>query len=675
MEEYIAYYTSQGHEDEETDHDNGSLLIVSTAPVTPARIPSPKPHSPQSHHNNHQGLPRSKSFVLESPLRKWPQDQCLLLQGPSAATTTIGTTAQATSPSSSPSSSLGSAPLPAPAPIPGSSHHNLHSVLNLDPPHDSREDELQDPADARVYGVAHMFLSSNTAQQQQQELDSAMPSSLSLPSKNAQISKRSSWVTKSPRAAYPPTLQEFDVYQHIAPAVEAGASSPMDKDVQSLLETDTCVSPMDQDGRWMPETDTCSTACSPMDLDEKNDLTCTRESDTCTPMIVNDGDTWIHASRQSVVSRFPPELLLQIFSHFDPPSRDSAAFLSPVSTTAALRACALVCHWWNRVATRVLWRRPRVYDASRFEKLVLCVETSQPDTCLKPTYPYAELVQHLSLSQTLSEPHRHATRLSSLLTRLLTLPDLHLTTLDLAFCKGVSNFALQRCAHALRSLVSLNLAGGGRSEICIIKVARECTNLKRLGLGWNEAVGDFCVREVGRWCPRLEWIDLSGCWRVGDVGVVGLVRGLSGSLDARVMESPSVPSNAPPSAFIGLPPPPAGSTAGPSAGTPIPTVLLTPHRPTLKHISLSYCTNITDAAIHELVERLGSSLQVVNVIGCGDIGGAVRRLVRSAQQRTPEGGVFVDVDAIRRCSGSVFEATNRKIVMNVPGFVPFYDSN
>ncbi|KAJ3008770.1 hypothetical protein HKX48_008341 [Thoreauomyces humboldtii] len=442
----------------------------------------------------------------------------------------------------------------------------------------------------------------------------------------------------------------------------------------------------------------------------------------------------VHA-RTSLITHFPPELLLQIFSHFDPPSRDSTAFLSPASTITALRHCASVCRWWNRVATRVLWRKPRVYDAVRFEKLVVVAEGASaqaPDAPSTSTFAYPELIQHLSLSQTLSEPHRYAHRLSPLLVRLINLPTLHLTTLDLGFCKGVSNFALQRCAHSLRTLTSLNLAGGGRSEICVIKLASECRGLKRLGLGWNSAVTDFCVREVGRWCRQLEWVDLSGCYGVGDMGVMWLAKGLvaqqqtlPSALD-RLMDAGMVPSNGPRSAGAIASPssslpfasslPSSAIHTRPSSPAPRPTrrsssagLLRTPPQPprsTLRHINLSYCQNITSVAVRELVEKCRSSLQVINVIGCGDMAS-----VRAACHRVPPTLVHVAVPrqpvvvAIPSSSSSsesealpsvvqpskLYHAvaqpqhlldvgrflTNRRsgkvINMDVPGFVPFWD--
>ncbi|KAJ3328696.1 hypothetical protein HDU76_009474 [Blyttiomyces sp. JEL0837] len=270
-------------------------------------------------------------------------------------------------------------------------------------------------------------------------------------------------------------------------------------------------------------------------------------------------------NRFSIAQNLPAELLFTILSHFDPQPDEAATLLSPAATTAPIAECALVNRWWNRVATVTLWKRPWVHDLSRLEKMVNAAELSSPSSSsvsssendgsdnpsalVKKTAPathnYPTLICHLSLSTTLSESHRYSTRLSTLLTRSLQLPNINLTTLDLGFCKGVTNFALQRAAHALSNLSSLNLAGGGRSEICVIKVARECgSRLRRLGLGWNFGLGDFCVREVARLCWKLEWLDVSGCSKITDSGCFGIAKGLtsggsSGGGNGTVVSSPT----------------------------------------------------------------------------------------------------------------------------------------
>ena len=375
-----------------------------------------------------------------------------------------------------------------------------------------------------------------------------------------------------------------------------------------------------------------------------------------------------------VVSRIPPELLLQIFDHFDPNHNDTTAHLSSTSTTASLRACALVCKRWNMAATRVLWRKPRVYDVTRFGKLVDIVEgqwkgkkagdeaelpendesaSNSSSKVMKVTYPYATYLSHLSLSPTLPETSRHSTELSTHLSRLLSVSTLNLTSLDISFCKGISNYTLQKCAQALRHLQYVNLAGGGRSEICVIRIATQCgSRLKGLGLGWNDNVGDFCVKEVGRLCTQLEWVDLSGCWRVGDVGVAGLARGCGASLMIRND-----------SGIDGVGSDDTGGSSS-SALLPVGVSGACQKRSTLRHVNLSYCTSVTDIGVQELLDRCGESLEVLNVVGCGDVG-----LGRYVVDSNANAGTGSNSATPAGTAGDKYGW--RRVVVNLPGFVPY----
>ncbi|KAJ3177804.1 hypothetical protein HDU87_004326 [Geranomyces variabilis] len=700
---------------------------------------------------------------------------------------------------------------PMPMPMPPSQsqqqqqqqHNLLHSALNLDTPHATRVGEsFDDPADSRIHSCSHMFLTDTLSTNNACPSVSGSPPTASFESGNKPASALNQHLSQQQQQQQQPHHPiRIPLPYGTTPSLDAQGTYPssMPMDTGCLLYSrrtvivDHIPGRCSDAGQQQQQGSTTATATTtttrrsslmlvapavereyvPMDEDVMEIMLDPTFTESAPP-----ARTPFSARNTSVVAHFPPELLVQIFSHFDPPSRDSStAFLSPSCTIAALRHCASVCRWWNHVATRVLWRRPRVYDAARFEKLVVVAENAasaaaahlaKSENTSTTTFAYPDLIQHLSLSQTLSEPHRYAHRLSPLLVRLISLPTLHLATLDLGFCKGVSNFALQRCAHALRSLTSLNLAGGGRSEICVIKLASECRDLKRLGLGWNSAVTDFCVREVGRWCPNLEWIDLSGCYGVGDTGVMWLVKGLVGTSSrgggasnglkrpARLMDVGTIPTNAPsptlssspgtppnrflsssPSAanrFLDLPLPPCRSptnvrsslptttttmTTTPTAASACPPLLLASahhqrrrtRMSALKHINLSYCTHITTLSVRDLVERCGDSLEIVNIVGCGDTtavrsecawvaAGVLRQRQRQQQnyQRRmiqsppPQPPVVTTVAAARssgaaaaggggpikydRLDGGRFSRgvpDGRMIKINVPGFVPFWD--
>ncbi|KAI8822626.1 uncharacterized protein EV422DRAFT_407696 [Fimicolochytrium jonesii] len=612
---------------------------------------------------------------------------------------------------------------------PNNHQSQLHSALDLESTQDTCDtDMVEDPAEARVFDVAHMFVNSphesssvsfgssnttsvnkgmNSSQSLQQ--NALHRQSMFVPGQPQEhvwpptSSKRTSWMTRSPDAGLycvslpsETALQtEAEVPLASALAAEVIANDAYETEEHHQMDVGDLIDELTQNAMWIED------GAMLVDDDVEQVLDGPANADASTVSISYrhvkdqgrmDVDGWTASEttgheelrrKRSLAGTLPAEVLFQIFSYFDPTSRDStSAFLSPASTVAALRECAMVCRWWNRLATCVLWRRPLVFDAARFEKLVCVAETAdkahsqleQPkaggsdnlETRVTSTTLYPDLIQHLSLSQTLSEPHRYAHRLSPLLVRLVSLPSLNLTTLDLGFCKGVSNFALQRCAHHLKSLLNLNLAGGGRSEICVIKIATECRKLKRLGLGWNSAVTDFCIREVGRWCTELEWIDLSGCYGVGDAGVVWLVRGLTASISNAGMQpatvkfsgavrravSPSSPSAA--TTLLPLPPPPSfppppflrqhetSPSSQPTASSTTHQIMCTSLTPTfvrhpttkLRHINLSYCQNITATAVFEIIDKCRASIGVINMVGCGDVA-AIRCEISGGVEAVP----------------------------------------
>ncbi|KAJ2303562.1 hypothetical protein IWW55_002866 [Coemansia sp. RSA 2706] len=106
-------------------------------------------------------------------------------------------------------------------------------------------------------------------------------------------------------------------------------------------------------------------------------------------------------------SRVPAELLLDIFLLLTPYQR-------------ALHACVLTCRRWNRVATPVLWKRPKFQRISGVEKFAASLLTAhrlvqlgsgEPPVRLSP---YSRLIETLSFN-TLPEPDRNNPHLATLL--------------------------------------------------------------------------------------------------------------------------------------------------------------------------------------------------------------------------------------------------------------------
>ncbi|ORY01462.1 RNI-like protein [Basidiobolus meristosporus CBS 931.73] len=134
---------------------------------------------------------------------------------------------------------------------------------------------------------------------------------------------------------------------------------------------------------------------------------------------------------------------------------------------------------------------------------------------------YASLVRTIDFTQ-LDEVYRNSTTLSQYLVRLIPIVRTNLQRLDLGFSKGVKNFDLQRLAPWLSNLTSLNLAGGGRTDIVLTKLSKHCPKLTHLSVSWNSQLTDFGFVEMARNCRELRALDLTNCAQISDTGIMAL---------------------------------------------------------------------------------------------------------------------------------------------------------
>jgi hypothetical protein len=101
-----------------------------------------------------------------------------------------------------------------------------------------------------------------------------------------------------------------------------------------------------------------------------------------------------------------------------------------------------------------------------------------------------------------------------------------ISRLDLAFCKGISNQVMTAVAPKLTKLQYLNISGSCRTDSCLIRILRSCgASLRELNISWNCQVTDAAMLFIGRYCPNLITLDISGC-SFSDVGVVCLSKSL-----------------------------------------------------------------------------------------------------------------------------------------------------
>ncbi|KAJ1970234.1 hypothetical protein IWQ62_000061 [Dispira parvispora] len=199
-----------------------------------------------------------------------------------------------------------------------------------------------------------------------------------------------------------------------------------------------------------------------------------------------------------------------------------------------LWACALVNQVWNLAATLRLWRRPVLRTLSTVD---LFNRTLASASCAimvgdhhtvpwldgRPTtHSYLDYIVHLDFTS-LDSVQRNSSRLSRLMACTLRYIRISsLQTLDLGFCKGLSNYHLQRLAPQLGSLETLNLAGSGRQDIVLAKLVQHTPRLTRLSLAWNIQLTTFGIIQLAHRCPQLQYLDLSHCSLVEDTAVIAL---------------------------------------------------------------------------------------------------------------------------------------------------------
>ncbi|KAI9594128.1 hypothetical protein BDF19DRAFT_414837 [Syncephalis fuscata] len=256
-----------------------------------------------------------------------------------------------------------------------------------------------------------------------------------------------------------------------------------------------------------------------------------KTANACTQPTTVENDEAAFISSLAPIDRCPVEVMLVILSYLP---------------NTSLHHCVQVSRRWHMLTSYALYRSPPLNTLAAFKRLVntisneesaskssddtnstlaiaLTRSNSNDNSDRKPN-AYAQLVQRLDLAS-MDEQHRCAPDLSHQLTRAAPYLQGSLRELDLGFCKGARNYDLQRMAPLLANLTYLNLAGGGRTDIVISKIAKHCPRLLRLSVAWNAQVSDFGCAEIARNCPQLRSLDLTCCNGIADAGIASIIDG------------------------------------------------------------------------------------------------------------------------------------------------------
>eukprot|EP00249_Psilotum_nudum_P017776 c26483_g2_i2 orf=492-1799(+) len=96
--------------------------------------------------------------------------------------------------------------------------------------------------------------------------------------------------------------------------------------------------------------------------------------------------------------------------------------------------------------------------------------------------------------------------------------------LNLSGCIGVSESGLIVLAETCNNLTHLYLCGcdNAGSDQALLALAKNCSGLQSLNLGWCERITDAGVTGLALWCPDLRAVDMCGCLLITDRSVIAL---------------------------------------------------------------------------------------------------------------------------------------------------------
>ena len=176
-----------------------------------------------------------------------------------------------------------------------------------------------------------------------------------------------------------------------------------------------------------------------------------------------------------------------------------------------------------------------------------------------------------------------------------------LESVNLTNCKWITYVGVMALVDKCLELEELNvgcLGGGIYPEInnynitdtCLAAIGKKSHKLKSVDLSGFMSIRN--INELSKWCPLLQNINLSRCYRITDKSVIELSKECSLLKTIKL----NCCRNITDSSVIEL-----------SKGCPL-----------LQHIDLKYCNNITDACVIEISKRC-PLLHNINLMGCKNI--------------------------------------------------------
>lgn len=305
------------------------------------------------------------------------------------------------------------------------------------------------------------------------------------------------------------------------------------------------------------------------------------------------------------MSHLPPEILIHILKHLH----------SPRDLFNSLR----VSHTWCECSVELLWHRPSL------SKVPTLIKMMQVLSRRNQTFTYARFIRRLNflfLGGELTDPLFSRLAQCDRLERLTlvncasisheplarVLPCLtNLVAIDLTGVIECTDAAIVGLASAARRLQGINLGGCWKISDTGILALASCPLLRRVKLSGVDQITDESVSALAKSCPLLLEIDLNNCKHITDKSVRDIWLHSTHMREMRFshcIELTDAAFPAPPRPDVPAPPvnnPFPASTA--KLSEELPPLILTRPFDHLRMLDLTACSLITDDAVEGIIAR------------------------------------------------------------------------
>lgn len=167
-----------------------------------------------------------------------------------------------------------------------------------------------------------------------------------------------------------------------------------------------------------------------------------------------------------------------------------------------------------------------------------------------------------------------------------------LQSLDVSYCRKLTDKGLKRVAEGCHDMRKLQLAGCRLiTDMALQSLSQNCHSLEELGLDGCTSITDFGITELVKGCKKIKFLDISKCSNVGDEGVSRVAKACSSNLRTlKLLDCYKVKDNS--------------------------MVSLATYCKNLETLVISGCRDISDKAMKSLASACGNSLKNLRMDWC-----------------------------------------------------------